>query len=172
VILSLKKFELLFLICQSCEASWQFRKIDAFHNGVEIKLVLWFLDRAVDLAEKRRLRHQIIDYSDLNNNNEQQKTRPATSTVMQTAQKDAVVLRVDGQMTEASTTFVESSESVAPNHLFYLFSFLKTARKGVYLIFSLLFEPNFSNLDFFEIFRFWRYHFSFFFFLGVPFFDF
>jgi len=98
------KFELLFLICQSCKASWQFRKIDAFHNRVEIKLVLRFLDRAVDLAKKRRLRHQIIDHSDLNNNNEEQKTGPATSSVVQATEKNAVVLRVDRQMTEASTT--------------------------------------------------------------------
>ena len=66
--------------------------------------MLGFLDRAVDLAEKRRLRHQIVDHSDLNNNNEEQKTRPATSSVVQAAEKDAVVLRVDWQMTEASTT--------------------------------------------------------------------
>ena len=66
--------------------------------------MLGFLDRAVDLAEKRRLRHQIIDHSDLNNNNEEQKTRPATSAVVQAAEKHAVVLRVDWQMTEASTT--------------------------------------------------------------------
>lgn len=54
--------------------------------------MLGFLDRAVDLAEKRRLRHQIIDHSDLNNNNEEQKTRPATSAVVQAAEKHAVVL--------------------------------------------------------------------------------
>ena len=54
--------------------------------------MLGFLDRAVDFPEKRRLRHQIVDHSDLNNNNEEQKTRPATSSIVQATQKDTVIL--------------------------------------------------------------------------------
>ena len=66
--------------------------------------MLGFFDRAVDLAEKCRLRHQIINDADLECYNKEQETGPAPSSVVQPTEEHAVVLRVDRQMTEASAT--------------------------------------------------------------------
>ena len=66
--------------------------------------MLRLLDRPVDLAEQRRLRHQIINDPDLNRDDEKEEASPTSSAVVQASEKNAVILRVDGKMAESSAT--------------------------------------------------------------------